>query len=134
MFYENEPRVQVDQHPGAFFYHQHGKCLIGVTHGDTVKFDQLASIMAFDQPKAWGETEHRHFLTGHIHHTKQQEYRGVFCESFNTLAAGDAWHKMSGYRASRQMQRLDFHQDHGVFSRFTCNIGMLSNGSKGPGE
>jgi hypothetical protein len=125
MFYENEPRVEVDQHPGAVFYRRHGKCLIGVTHGDTVKFDQLASIMACDRPKEWGETEHRHFLTGHIHHTKQQEYRGVFAESFNTLAAGDAWHRSSGYRATRQMQRLDFHQEYGVISRFICNIGML---------
>jgi hypothetical protein len=81
--------------------------------------------MASDRPKQWGETEHRHFLTGHVHHTKQQEFRGVFAESFNTLAAGDAWHKASGYRSTRQMQRLDFHQEYGVVSRFTCNIGMV---------
>jgi hypothetical protein len=125
MFYENEPRIEVDQHPGAYFYHKFGKCLIGVTHGDTCKFADLPSIMAADKPKEWGDTEHRHFLTGHIHHTKQQEFRGCFAESFNTLAASDAWHAMSGYRSKRQMQRLDFHRDHGVVSRFTCNVGMI---------
>lgn len=125
MYYENEPRITVDEHPGAFFYHQFGNCLIGVTHGDTCKFDALPQIMAADMPQAWGETEHRHFITGHIHHTKQQEFPGVFVESFNTLAPGDAWHVASGYRAKRQMQRLDFHAKHGILSRFNVNIGML---------
>jgi hypothetical protein len=123
--YENEPRVTVDTHPGAFFYHQFGECLIGVTHGDTCKFQDLPQIMAADMAKAWGETEHRHFFTGHIHHTKQQEYPGVFVESFNTLAPGDAWHVASGYRAKRQMQRLDFHARNGVFGRAFVHPGML---------
>lgn len=37
MYYENNPRVQVDTTPDVFSYHRHGKCLIGVTHGNTVK-------------------------------------------------------------------------------------------------
>jgi len=131
--YEDDPRVVVDQHPGQYFYHQHGKTLIGVTHGDQCKFSDLPSIMAYDQPKLWGETSHRHFLTGHIHHTKQQEFRGVFCEAFNTLAAKDAWHTASGYRSEQQMQRIDFHSEHGEYSRFTCNVGMLHGGKNGPG-
>ncbi len=123
--YEDEPRVIVDQHPGAYFYHHWGKCLIGVTHGDTCKFGDLQSIMAYDQPKLWGETTHRHFLTGHIHHTKQEEQRGVFAEAFNTLAPKDGWHSMSGYRSEQQMQRIDFHKEHGEYSRGTVNPGML---------
>lgn len=125
MFYENEPRVEVDTSPSTFFYHRFGKSLIGVTHGDRTKFADLPSIMAADRPKDWGDTEHRHFLCGHVHHTKQQEFRGCFVESFNTLAPNDAWHTQSGYRSKRQIQRLDFHRDNGIVSRFNCNVGML---------
>jgi hypothetical protein len=125
MFYENEPRVEIDTSPSTFFYHRFGNNLIGVTHGDRTKFADLPSIMAADRPKDWGDTEHRHFLCGHVHHTKQQEFRGCFVESFNTLAPNDAWHTQSGYRSKRQIQRLDFHRDNGIVSRFNCNIGML---------
>lgn len=125
MFYEKEPRVEVDTSPSAFFYHRFGKNLIGVTHGDRTKFPDLPSIMAHDRPQDWGETEHRHFFTGHVHHTKQQEFRGCFVESFNTLAPNDAWHTQSGYRSKRQIQRIDFHKTDGIVSRFNCNAGML---------
>jgi hypothetical protein len=125
MFYESEPRVEVDTTPGKYFYHRFGNCLIGVTHGDRIKLADLPSIMATDRAKDWGETSHRYFWTGHIHHTKHQEFRGCFVESFNTLAASDAWHKDSGYRSVRQMQRIDVDPEHGIVARGICNIGMI---------
>lgn len=125
MFYENEPRVEIDTSPSTYFYHRFGKNLIGVTHGDRTKFADLPAIMAADRAKDWGDTEHRHFFCGHVHHTKQQEFRGCFVESFNTLAPNDAWHTQSGYRSKRQIQRLDFNRTNGIVSRFNCNIGML---------
>lgn len=125
MFYESEPRVEVDTSPAKFFYHRHGDVLIGVTHGDKIKLAELPAIMAVDRAKDWGESKHRYFWTGHIHHTKHQEYRGCFVESFNTLAASDAWHAASGYRSQRQMQRIDIDPEHGICSRAICNLGML---------
>jgi hypothetical protein len=128
MFYESEPRVEVDTTPGKFFYHRFGKVLVGVTHGDRIKLADLPSIMAHDRAREWGETEHRYWWTGHIHHTKHQEYRGCFVESFNTLAGSDAWHNDSGYRSAKQMQRIDLDPDHGIISRGICAIGMIRRG------
>lgn len=124
-FYEGEKRVEIETSPSKYFYQRFGKCLIGITHGDKVKMADLPGIMATDRAKDWGETTHRMWLTGHIHHTQHQEFRGCFVESFNTLAAGDAWHHASGYRAARQMQRIDLDADHGIYSRGIANIGML---------
>jgi hypothetical protein len=129
MFYENEPRVFVETSPAAFFYYKWGNNLFGITHGDRVKLPELPSIMAADMPKEWGQTEHRYWLTGHIHHTRKQEYRGCFVESFNTLAPNDAWHTKSGYRSLRQMTRVDYHREHGEYSRQPVKIGMLNLGS-----
>ena len=74
--YEKNPRVTVNTSPSKFHYARHGKVLLGVTHGDTVKMEALPSVMAADRPQDWGETRHRYWLTGHIHHRRQMEYAG----------------------------------------------------------
>jgi hypothetical protein len=124
-YYERDKRVTVETSPAEYVYARFGKVLIGITHGDRVKMDQLPAIMASDRAKDWGETQHRYWWTGHIHHTRHQEHRGCFVESFNTLAASDAWHHASGYRSARQMQRIDIDTEHGIYSRGIANIGML---------
>lgn len=121
-YYENEKRVVVETSPSKFFYEQFGKNLIGLTHGDKVKMADLPSIMAADQPEAWGSTKYRYWWTGHIHHTKRQEYRGCIAEAFNTLAASDAWHHASGYRSARQMTRIDLDSEYGEYNRGTASL------------
>jgi hypothetical protein len=130
MYYEREPRVEVDMTPGKFHYFDFGQALIGVTHGDRLKIADLPSIMAADRPEMWGKAKHRYWWTGHIHHTKHQEYRGCTVEAFNTLAASDAWHSASGYRSMRQMQRIDIDRNHGIYSRAICNLGMINERTK----
>lgn len=125
MYFDNEPRVVVDTTPSKFHYLEWGLNLIGVTHGDKVKMADLPSIMATDMAEAWGRAKHRYWWTGHVHHTKHQEHRGCFTESFNTLAASDAWHHASGYRSVRQMQRIDVDKKHGIYSRAIFNLGMM---------
>jgi hypothetical protein len=124
-YYERDKRVAVEMSPAEYVYARFGAVLVGITHGDRVKMDQLPAIMASDRAKDWGETRHRYWWTGHIHHTRHQEHRGCFVESFNTLAASDAWHHASGYRSARQMQRIDIDEQHGIYSRGIANIGML---------
>ena len=60
----------------SFQYFTFGKNLIGVTHGDTAKMPDLGSIMATDRPREWGDSIHRYWLTGHVHHDQVKEYRG----------------------------------------------------------
>jgi len=124
-FYSNEPRVKIEDSPGLYYYRKFGKNLIGITHGDKVKMADLPSIMATDRAEDWGATLHRFWWTGHVHHTRHQEYRGCFCESFNTLAASDAWHHGSGYRSARQMQRIDMDASDGIYQRGIASIGMI---------
>lgn len=129
-YYENEPRVRIETSPAHFFYARHGKCLIGITHGDKTKMADLPGIMAVDRAKEWGETEHRYWWTGHIHHTKHQEFRGCFVESFNTLAASDAWHHSSGYRSQRQIQRIDLDDQYGIYNRGIASLRRVRDSAK----
>ncbi len=125
LLYEQNPRVSVDQSPGKFQYHQHGKVLIGVTHGDTGKPEKLAGVMAADQPEMWGKTAFRYWLTGHVHNRKVLELPGVMWETFRTLAPRDAWANAAGYRAGRDMTSIVFHQDFGEVARHRFDVAML---------
>lgn len=124
--YERNPRVKIHQTPGKFHYIRHGRCLIGVTHGDTVKPDALPGVMAVDRSKDWGETDHRYWITGHIHQRKVLEFPGVMVESFRTLAARDAWASAAGYRSGRDMTSLVLHAQHGEVQRSRFDVGMLA--------
>jgi hypothetical protein len=123
--YSKEPRVTVDTSPAPFHYFQHGKAMFGVHHGHTCKPDKLPGVMATDQPKMWGETVHRMWLTGHIHHDTRKEHAGCVVESFRTLAAKDAYATWGGYRAQQDTKCLVIHKEHGEVERHTVNVSMV---------
>ena len=124
-YFENEPRVTVDMSPAAATFQKFGKNLIGECHGDTMKPERLAGVMANDRPEDWGATRHRTWLVGHVHHTSVREYPGCTVETFRTLAAKDAWHAASGYRSGRDMNAITYHREFGEVHRSRCDISML---------
>lgn len=126
-YFHHEPRVEVDLSPSTAWYYQFGKVLIGSTHGDTMKGQDLVSIMAADRPKEWGETAHRYWYVGHVHHQDLKEYRGGIVEYFRTLAARDAWHAGQGYRPGRDMRLIVMHKVHGEIERHRCDVAMISD-------
>jgi hypothetical protein len=124
-YFHNEPRVTVDLSPSTVWYYQFGKSLIGSTHGDTIKGADMVAIMAADKPKEWGETVHRYWYVGHVHHQDCKEYRGGVVEYFRTLAARDAWHAGQGYRAGRDMRLIVLHKEFGEIERHRCDVAMI---------
>ena len=127
-YFSNEERVTIQPTTSKFHYFKFGKCLVGVTHGDTVKHNDLGELMAADRPEDWGETEHRYWFCGHIHHSRKAELRGCTVESFRTLAAKDACHSAKGYRSGRDMTAIVLHKDFGEIARYRCDIRMARYG------
>lgn len=123
--YEKEPRVTVDTTPSAFMYFRHGNVLVGCHHGHSTKPDKLPGVMASDRAKDWGESSHRYWWIGHVHHQSLKDYSGVTVESFRTLAARDAYAHWNGYRAPRDMKCIILHEKHGEVARHTVNPAML---------
>lgn len=123
--FRNEPRVTVDTDPSRFFMHQFGKVMIGATHGDMLKMADLAGFMATNWAKEWGETEFRYGFTGHIHHDRSRVANGVKVESFNTLAAKDAWHAGMGFTSPRTAVAITLHREFGEVDRLTVSLPML---------
>jgi hypothetical protein len=125
-YFHNEPRVEVDLSPSVMWYMQFGKCLIASTHGDTLKEKDMLGVMAADKPKEWGDTLHRVWYVGHVHHKHIKEYPGGVIEYVRTLAARDSWHFGQGYRAGRDMELVVHHKEHGEVERHRCDVGMLT--------
>lgn len=123
--YEKEPRVSVDVAPSVFNYFRFGKVLIGMHHGHSCKPDKLPGVMAADRAKDWGDCLHRYWWQGHIHHESKKEFPGVTVESFNTLAAKDAYANDGGWRSARTMQAIVLHRDHGEVARSKVNAAMF---------
>jgi len=120
-FRANE-RVSVDTSPSRFYMRRHGLCMIVSTHGDMLKMGDLAGFAAAQFPSEWGETKFRYGYTGHVHNEKAlavNTLRGLRAESFNTLAAKDAWHAGEGYQSPRNMVSITLHKDRGEVDRFT---------------
>ena len=124
--YEHEPRVTVETSPALFSYYRHGKVLIGVHHGHTCKPKDLPGVMAADRARDWGESEHRYWWGGHIHHESVIEFPGVRFESFNTMAAKDAYAAAGGWRSARNMKCIVYHAEHGEVARQSVNPAMLA--------
>lgn len=132
LLYEKNPRVKIDAQPGKFAYHDHGRTMLCVTHGDTIKLDRLASVMAADQPAMWGRTEHRYGITGHTHQDRVVEMPGCRAESFRTLAGRDAWAAAQDYRSGRDMKSIIYHAAHGEVARHTFNVSMMAETAETP--
>jgi hypothetical protein len=123
--YEREPRVEIDTSPGKFHWFRFGANLIGAAHGDACKVGDLPSVMACDRAADWGETVHRAFYTGHVHHDTLKEFPGVVVETMRTLAPSDAWHAGQGYRSGRDMKLDVWHRTDGRILRHTVGIAQL---------
>lgn len=123
--YEREPRVIVETTPSLFAYHRHGLVLLGIHHGHTCKPRDLAGVMATDRAKDWGETRFRYWWGGHVHHESVIELPGVRFESFNTMAAKDAFAAAGGWRSARNMKCIVYHAEYGEVARHMVNPAML---------
>ena len=125
ILYENNDRITIDTSAKRYHYYSFGQVLFGTHHGDKAKFKDLPGIMADDKPVEWGQTKHRHWWTGHIHHERSQEFGTVKVESFRVLPPNDAWHHESGYRSKRGMTSIVYHREHGEISRTVVTPEMI---------
>lgn len=124
-YFHNEPRVVVDMGSSLYKYFRFGNNLIGSHHGHGAKGGDLPLIMATDKKEDWGQTEHRVFHCGHIHHKTAKEYPGVVVETHRTLAGSDAWHAGKGYRSKRDMNAIVYHADFGEIQRTRFDMKMV---------
>jgi hypothetical protein len=101
-------------HRKAYQYHNN---LIGTTHGDGAKQQDLPLLMALEYSKEWADTKHRYIYTHHIHHKTSKDYAGVTVESLRSSSGTDSWHHRNGYLSIKAVEGFLHHKQHGQVAR-----------------
>ena len=101
-------------------YMKYGLNLIGTTHGDGAKFQDLPLLMAQESSKDWSETKHRYVYTHHVHHKNAKDFVGVTVESLRSPSGTDSWHHRNGYQHNpKAVEGYVHHPIHGQIARLT---------------
>jgi hypothetical protein len=105
------------KHRKYFVYHEN---LIGTTHGDGAKTDDLPMLMAQEAKQHWSTTTHRYWYTHHVHHKTMKDKVGVTIESMRSPSGIDGWHHRNGYQhAPKAIEGFIHHPLHGQVARLT---------------
>lgn len=121
-YFENEPRLIVEDTPRDLFYFRFGSNLIGITHGHNVKPESLPGLLAVDARREWGACEYRFIWAGHFHAKKVLDIMGTVVTIWPTLAANDKWHSDKGYRSQKEMNAVVLHKDFGKIEEHTASL------------
>lgn len=119
-WFKNAPNVSFDTSIAHRKYYRYGKNLIGSTHGDGAKFQDLPLLMATESPVEWAVTKHRYMYTHHVHHKMSKDYVGVTVESLRSPSGTDSWHHRKGYQhAPKAIEGFIHHPKFGQVARLT---------------
>jgi hypothetical protein len=117
-FSKSSIRFNVDlKHRKAFKY---GNNLIGTTHGDGAKIENLPLLLATEFPILWSETKHRYIYSHHVHHKTSKDFIGVTFETLRSPSGSDSWHHKNGYTGvPRAVEGYVHHKEFGQIARLT---------------
>ena len=107
-------------------YFIYGKNLIGSSHGDGAKMQDMPLLMANEAPLQWANTFYRYIYLHHIHHkdvTKfksGKDYQGVTVEYLRSPSGTDSWHHRNGYQhAPKAIEAFIHNKQFGQCARLT---------------
>lgn len=104
-------------HRKYFKYHSN---LIGTTHGDGAKMNDLPMLMATEEPKLWSETKHRYVYVHHLHHKWSKDVLSVCIEGLRSPSGTDSWHHRNGYEhAPKAVEGFIHSKENGQIARLT---------------
>jgi len=105
------------KHRKAVRYHS---SLIGSTHGDGAKSQDLPLLFAREFKEHWGIVKHCYIYRHHTHHKESKDFAGVTVETSRSPSSTDAWHSKMGYQGSKTAIEGYVNDNHlGQISRIT---------------
>ena len=124
-WYRNTDSVNVDADPKHRKYYSWKNSLIGLTHGDGAKLNNLPLHMAQEEPKMWAETKYRYWYLHHLHHKQRYKFMssfdniGVTVEFLRSPSGSDSWHYQKGYTGSIKAVEGFIHNKYGQIAHLT---------------
>lgn len=105
--YRSHDRVRISFSLKEVSVVTHGQVAIFVHHGDKRTPKDLAMFCAAEFPEVWGQTRYRILMTGHLHHTKSEEFPGILWMQLPAVGARDH-HAAGGYQSNSLMTAIGF--------------------------
>ena len=100
-------------------YFVYGKNLIGTTHGDGARTENLPLLMA-NESKDWSNCKHKYIYTHHLHHKVSKDVMSVCVETLRSPSGTDSWHHRNGYQhAPKAVEGYIHDKEHGQIMRIT---------------
>ena len=119
-YFRNNKEITFDCSIAHSKGYKYGQNLIGTTHGDGAKHQDLPLLMATEFPMEWAETKHRYVFTHHVHHKFSKDYIGLCVESLRSPSGTDSWHHKKGYQhAPKAVEGFIHHRENGQVARLT---------------
>lgn len=128
-FYEDEPRVTVDQSSSTYYAYRHGNVSLFVHHGHRRKINDVDSVFAGRFREMYGSTRYSYAHLGHLHSDELKSTNLMKVERHETLAAPDAYAANGGWLSGRSAKVIVYHREHGEVGRLTLTPGMVAGAS-----
>lgn len=101
-------------------YTTYGKNLIGMTHMDGAKREDLPLLMAHEASMHWAFCPHRYIYGHHLHHKTSKDIMSVCVETLRSPSGTDSWHHRNGYQfAPKAVEAFVHHKEYGQVARLT---------------
>lgn len=128
-WFHKHPNVTVNNNPTARKYILYGNSLIGFTHGNLEKENELPLLMASEVSNLWSKARFREFHRGDKHHEREKvfntaaENKSVVVRTLCSMSGTDAWHSGAGYVGQRQSaMQFIWSRDNGLQNIYYHNI------------
>jgi hypothetical protein len=116
--FKNCADISFDNSPSYRKYLAYENNLLGFTHGDKAKHNDLPLLMATEAAHLWAKCDRRYIYTHHIHSKFSKDYLNVCLESLRSPSPSDSWHHQNGYLNSPAVEGY-LHNKNGQIARIT---------------
>lgn len=131
-FYEDEPRITVDNSASTYYVYEHGSTSLFMHHGHKRKVGNVDSVFAGQFRDIYGRTRHSYAHLGHLHSDELKSTNLMKVERHETLAAPDAYAANGGWLSGRSAKVITYSSEHGEVSRLTLSASMVDGWSARP--
>tara|TARA_R100000388_G_scaffold36596_1_gene28464 strand:+ start:4637 stop:5695 length:1059 start_codon:yes stop_codon:yes gene_type:complete len=124
-WYRNTEAVKVDAEPNPRKYFSWKNSLVGLSHGDGAKLNNLPLLMAQEKPNKWANSKYRYWYLHHLHHKNRYKFLssfdniGVTVEFLRSPSYADSWHHQKGYTGSIKAVEGFIHNSFGQIAHLT---------------
>lgn len=127
-YYSKSNNVKIDNSAEQRKYHEYGVNMVGFTHGNEEKHQELGLIMATQKPEMWARTKCRQIHLGHFHSRRTtkyldvQEFQGFTVRILPSLSGTDDWHNRKGYMSMKSGVAFLYEKAGGLVAEFSHNF------------